>query len=76
MYNVYVDHPVSGLNVAVFSEARAYDASALANHFTDAGYRVFTDLWADVVPDAMVSPRVWLRLGPAAMGRVSEHGEW
>lgn len=61
MYNVFVSDPVTGRSVTVLSERRVYDASALANHFTDAGYHVETDLWGDVVPNAMVSPSVWLR---------------
>ncbi|MFD4699820.1 hypothetical protein [Streptomyces niveus] len=57
VFNVFVDD-MTGRNVAVFSPERAYDASALANHFVDAGYRVDTDLWGSVVPDAMMSPAV------------------
>lgn len=58
-FNVFVDHPVTGDSVEVFNTYRAYDASALANAFTDAGYRVATDLWCATVADAMVSPAVW-----------------
>lgn len=61
VYNVFVDDPVTGVNVDIMSSERAYDASALANAFVDAGYRVDTDLWANVVWDAMVSPTVWER---------------
>jgi hypothetical protein len=62
-FNVFVDHPVTGDSVEVFNTYRAYDASALANAFTDAGYRVATDLWGATVADAMVSPAVWTRYG-------------
>ncbi|MGW1828879.1 hypothetical protein ACWCO0_09445 [Streptomyces tubercidicus] len=57
-FNVFVDDNATGANVATFSVARAYDASALANHFVDAGYHVDTDLWDAVVADAMMSPEV------------------
>lgn len=55
-YNVFVD--AAGRNVATFGMPRAYDASAIANHYADAGYQVFTDLWGSTVADAMMSPEV------------------
>jgi hypothetical protein len=62
-FNVFVDNPVTGDNIETFNTARAYDASALANAFTDAGYSVATDLWHALVDDAMPSPAVWERFG-------------
>ncbi|MET9425616.1 hypothetical protein ABZY06_33765 [Streptomyces sp. NPDC006540] len=56
MFNVFVDH--NHANVATFSVPSAYDASALANHYVDAGYTVFTDLWGEMVPDAMMAPGI------------------
>ncbi|MEU8840284.1 hypothetical protein AB0D97_14285 [Streptomyces roseus] len=57
-YNVFVDDRTTGQNRATFNTVEAYDASALANHFVDAGFCVETDLWGAVVPDAMMSPEV------------------
>lgn len=62
-YNVFVDHPGWGSNLATYNLERAYDASAVANHAVDLGFHVETDLWGDVVEDAMVSPQVWKRCG-------------
>ncbi|GAA3018791.1 hypothetical protein [Streptomyces fulvorobeus] len=56
MFNIFVDS--NGHNVATFHTEEAYDASALANHFVDAGYSVDTDLWDATVADAMMSPEV------------------
>lgn len=56
-YNVFVD--ASGHQVAVFNQPRAYDASAIANHFVDEGFEVCTDLWGETVPDAMLSPQMY-----------------
>lgn len=61
-YNVFIDHGVTGVNIETFNVDNAYDASALANAFTDAGYCVATDLWSNLVNDAMISPAVWERL--------------
>lgn len=58
-YNVFIDSPVNGANIDYFAMDSAYEASALANIFTDAGYPVETDLWSDTVADAMVSPALW-----------------
>lgn len=58
-YNVFIDDVTTGKSVEAFNVASPYDASALANAFTDAGYRVETDLWSATVPDAMISPDVW-----------------
>lgn len=57
-YNVFVDDKRTGRNLTFFNVPRAYDASALASHFVDAGFHVDTDLWGAVVPDAMMSPIV------------------
>ncbi|MDX3550992.1 hypothetical protein PV729_04265 [Streptomyces europaeiscabiei] len=56
-YNVFVDE-TSGRNVTVFSTDSEYDASAIANHCADSGYKVFTDMWSDTIPDAMMSPKI------------------
>lgn len=60
-YHVFVDHGVTGENLVTFCERSAYDASALANAFGDAGYSVVTDLWDATVWDAMISPAMWER---------------
>lgn len=60
-YAVFVDDPVTGDEIEIFTATRAYDASALAHAFRDAGYHMFTDLWGSVVEDAMISPAVWVR---------------
>lgn len=58
-YNVFIDHPITRQNVAVISTDRPYDASAVAHFAYDHGWKVFTDLWSETVPDAMVSPKVF-----------------
>lgn len=63
MFNVFVDHPVSGTLVDVISVKRPYDASAVANLMVDRGFSVSTDLHDARVPDAMVSPAVYAEFG-------------
>lgn len=65
-YHVFVVDPVTGEELGVFCDERAYDASALANALDGAGYAVQADLWGATVWDAMVSPAVWERHGLGA----------
>lgn len=60
-YNVFIDHGVTGDNIDTFNTESAYEASALANAFDNAGYSVATDLWCDTIWDAMIPPHVWER---------------
>lgn len=60
-FNVFVDNPVNGDSIETFNVPSAYDASALANAFVDAGYLVDTDLWGATVADAMIQPALWER---------------
>ncbi|MEU6674858.1 hypothetical protein [Streptomyces sp. NPDC046925] len=59
MFNVFIDHPVTGTNIETVSLDKAYEASAVANYCADAGYRVDTDLWDATDQYAMVSPALF-----------------
>lgn len=54
VYSVIVD--VRGGYMATYSLDSAYDASAVANYYTRAGFDVITDLWGIDVRNAMLSP--------------------
>ncbi|QES45178.1 hypothetical protein DEJ49_33085 [Streptomyces venezuelae] len=70
MFNVFIDHPVTGANVEIISLEKAYEASAVANFCTDAGYRVDADLWTETDQYAMVSPALYERLNLARFATV------
>ncbi|MEV7427030.1 hypothetical protein [Streptomyces sp. NPDC091212] len=53
-FNVFVEDG----RRTVISLRCAYEASAVVNHYLDAGYRVSSDLWGAYIPDAMVTPQL------------------
>jgi hypothetical protein len=65
-YSIYIAHPQTRSTLAVLGNDKAYDASAIVNWWSDAGFSVSSDLWDGYDPTAMMHSGVQCAALPAA----------